>query len=90
MLSALTNRSLGAEITGLSQRTGITEHICCHARGCDLNSNQTKEADSTNMGFLLMKFYWTESLRELHMLFFVARRRVMDGGQGVQSVISLG
>jgi len=73
----------------LSKRTGITEHACFHAHGCDLNSNQTKEVDTANTGFLLMESYWTESLRTLHMLFFVARSRVMDGGQVVQSVIAL-
>lgn len=62
--------------------------MCFHAHGCGLNSNQTKEADSTTTGFL-MEFYWTASLHMLHMLFFRGRRIVMAGRQGVQSVIRL-
>lgn len=71
-------------------RTEITEQARYQAYACGMKGNQTMEVDSAHAGFLLITFFLIEGLHMLHMLFFTVRRRVMDGGQEVQSVIPFG
>lgn len=55
-----------------------------------MKANQTMEVDSAHAGFLLITSFLSEGLHMLRMLFFMVRRRVMDEGQEVQSVILFG